>query len=243
MKRIMISCFSVFLMCGLLASAGFSQDVQQVLDKMLEAQGGRKVLEGVKDMTTSADLEIVMQGISGTGTMYSKEPDKSRIDMEFMGMVLTQAYDGKVAWMINPQAAVAEEMPEELADLFIKGSIGNGAFLDPKKFGLTYKLKDKEEIEGKEYLVLERVYEDGYTMTFYVDPESYLIYKTIAMTLDEMMAEVEEETIMTDYKKVDGVMLAHSIKILQEGEEVVYITVTDVTFNSGLEDSLFEMEK
>ena len=38
-------------------------------------------------------------------------------------------------------------------------------------------------------------------------------------------------------------MVAHSMTILQDGAEFVRMTLTKVTFNSGLEDSLFQMSR
>jgi outer membrane lipoprotein-sorting protein len=63
-----------------------------------------------------------------------------------------------------------------------------------------------------------------------------------ADSFDETMSEVVEENIMSDYKKVEGVMIAHFQTILQDGTEYGTITVRDVKFNSGLEDSFFKKE-
>jgi hypothetical protein len=243
MKKALSCSIAGLFLFGLLVSPGFSQDSQKIVDKMIEAMGGRKVLEGIKDSTTAGDMDIVAMGITGTITMYTKEPNKMRMDLEFMGMVMTQAFDGEMAWGIDPNSGATEESPEDMKNILKNTSLGNAAYLTPKKFGITYKAKGKEKIEGKEYLVLDRVHEDGYTMTFYIDPDTYLIYKTKSMALDEMMAEVEEETVMTDYKKVNGVMTAFSIQIYRDGEEFVALTLTEVIYNTGLEDSLFKIEK
>jgi outer membrane lipoprotein-sorting protein len=57
-----------------------------------------------------------------------------------------------------------------------------------------------------------------------------------------MGVEVELESITTDYKNVEGIMMAHSMTIFQDGEEFLTMTIEEVTFNSGLEDTLFKME-
>ena len=61
-------------------------------------------------------------------------------------------------------------------------------------------------------------------------------------SFDEMMTEIVEETVMSDYKKVEGVMTAHFLTILRDGVEFATMTVTDMDFNSGLEDSFFKKE-
>jgi outer membrane lipoprotein-sorting protein len=58
-----------------------------------------------------------------------------------------------------------------------------------------------------------------------------------------MEVEVDTETVLSDYKKVDGTMIPHTIVIIQNGEVFMTITLTEVSFNTGLEDSLFKMNE
>ena len=241
-KLLSFSLLGLFIL-GLLVVPGSSQNADEILERIIKAQGGRKLLESIKDVTTIANMELTQMGISGSGTMYVKEPNKMRLDMEFMGMIVTQAFDGETAWWISPQSVNAENMPEELAEVMRHSSFGNSALLDPAKYGIKYTYKGKENIEGKDYLVLDRVHSGGYTIALYIDPETYLIYKMKQDSFDEMMTEIVEETIMSDYKKVDGVMTAYVLTILRDGTEFGTLTVTDVDFNSGLEDSFFKKEE
>ncbi|GAH91450.1 unnamed protein product, partial [marine sediment metagenome] len=71
------------------------------IKKMIEVQGGKKVFESIEDMTLYGTLEMAQQGLSGSITIYKKEPDKMRRDIEIMGMIITQAYDGETAWGVN----------------------------------------------------------------------------------------------------------------------------------------------
>jgi outer membrane lipoprotein-sorting protein len=57
-----------------------------------------------------------------------------------------------------------------------------------------------------------------------------------------MGVEVEAEQFNSNYKKVNGVMIAYSIVSFMDGEESQKITIEAVSFNTGLEDSLFIRE-
>ncbi len=241
MRKILSFSLLSFFVLGLLVSPGSSQDVKKVLEKVIEAQGGRKLLESINDTTSKATMDLTMMGMSGIVAMYMKEPDMVRMEMDFMGMLFTQAYDGETAWMINPQTGGEEVLPDEMAAVVKAGSYGNSAFLDPEKYGISYSLKGKENIEGKDYLILERAYSDGYIISFYIDPDTYLIYKTKQNSFDEMMSEIIEEAVLSDYKKVQGVMTAHTITILRDGAEFGILIITEVQINTGLEDSFFKM--
>jgi len=48
---------------------------------------------------------------------------------------------------------------------------------------------------------------------------------------------------MGDYRKEGDAMVAHTMTILQDGAEFARMTITKITYNSGLEDSLFQMGK
>ena len=242
MKKVAVAGILLALVAGLTVSAQ-AQDAKGLLDKMIQAQGGRAALAAVKDSTTSGALEMVQMGMNGSVTMYQKEPDKIRIDIEIMGMVITQAFDGQKAWMTNPQSGSTEEMPETQAASMRRQALGNDSLLNPDKYGISYVLKPKEKVGDKEYFVLEQTYKDGTKATIYIDPGTYLIYKAKAKTQDMTGADVEGETVFDDYKKEGDLMVAHKMIVYQGGAEFIRMTFTKVVNNSKLEDSFFMMSK
>ncbi|MBC8358598.1 MAG: outer membrane lipoprotein-sorting protein [Candidatus Aminicenantes bacterium] len=245
MKKILSFCLLSFFLLSLLTSPGYSQKASDILDKMIDAQGGKKVLGSIKDTTISGSLEMIAVGASGSVTIYHKEPNKVRMDMEMMGMVITVAFDGETAWMINPQTGSTEEMSGKDAEDMKRDvyDFGYSALLYPEKYSITYAYKGKEKIEGKDYFVLEQIFSDGHKKTLYIDSKTYLTFKIKDITLNDSGVEVEEEEFRSDYKKVDGVMFPHSITSFEDGGEAAKVTVTNVKFNTGLENSLFEMSK
>lgn len=243
MKKSLSLTLTGLLMFGLLSGQVFGQSADEILEKMIEAQGGRDKLASVKDTTGTGTFDMPAMGMSGDMTRYQKEPDLLRMDIEVMGMAMTQAYDGEIAWAINPQTGMTEEMPELQAEYFKRDTLGFGAILNPKKYGISFTYKGKEKIEDTEYHVLEQSFSDGYTITIYVDTKTYLTYKIKATTLDQMMMETESESYMSDYREIDGVMTAFQMNFFQGGEEFIVFTASEIKYNTGLEDSLFKMEK
>jgi len=244
MKKTLIWVLAGLFILSILPVQGFGQTSKEVLDKMIETQGGRKALEAAKDTTISGTMELVQQGMNATLTMYQKEPNMMRMDIEVMGMVITQAFDGQKAWFLNPQTGATEEMPESLAKEFKRQSLGNDSILNPEKYGITYELKGKEKVGDKDCLILEQTMSDGHKSTLYVDSATYLTNKTKTMTMGQMGGgEVLTETLMSDYRKEGDLMAAHSMTILQDGAEFARMTLTKITYNSGLQDSLFQMAK
>ena len=243
MKKIFSACILSLFLLSLMTSPGLSQETSDILKKMVEAQGGKKAFENIKDMTSSGTVELTQMGMTGSMTTYKKEPDKVRMDIELMGMILTQAYDGETAWWVNPQTGSREEVPELQAEDIKRMALGLDYIIYPEKYGISFAYKGKEKIEEKEYLVLEQTFSDGHKATLYIDPKTYLTHKTKSTAMDQMGVEVEQETFESDFKKVNGMTIGHSIIIFQDGEEFMKFTLTEVTFNSGLEDSLFKMSE
>lgn len=242
-KFFTISLLGLFLF-SIVGSPGFSQDAKKLLDKVINATGGRKVMEAIKDTTFSGTMDLIQMGLSATITFYHKEPNMLRQDMEVMGMFISSAFDGESGWTVNPQTGATEDIPESAQEEAKNEALGFGKswMLYPEKHGITLADKGKETVDGKEYLLLEMAFENGETSLFYIDPKTYLPYKTKTMTLNQMGIEVEQESIMENYKKVNGLNFAHSIIIYQDGEEFGSLVVDEVKFNSGLEDSFFKKQ-
>jgi outer membrane lipoprotein-sorting protein len=241
MKKMLTLCILGVFLLSLTTSTGFSQTAKEILDKMIEASGGRKAIESVDDSTVTGTIELIQQGLSGTLTMYKKEPNKMRIDVEIMGMLITQAYDGEMAWWVNPQTLATEEMPETEAASMKRDALPRDSVFNPEKYGITFTYKGKEPLDGKDHYIIEQTYADGFKMTIYVNSETYLPTKSTG-TVSSQMGELEFEQYASDYKKVNGLMIAHTVTTYINGEESRIIKISEIKNNTGLEDSLFKME-
>jgi outer membrane lipoprotein-sorting protein len=244
MRKFFTLSFVCLLLLSFTANPGFSQDASSVLEKMIEASGGRKALENIKDTTISGTFDITQMGMQGSMTISHKEPNMFRQDIEIMGMVITNAFDGEMGWMINPQTGAAEELPDDMQGQAKRGALGYGSaiLLHPEKFGITYKLKGEETVDDVKCTVLEQVYEDGHVALMYIDNSTHLLYKSSQPSLNQMGVEVETDVIFSDYKNVDGLPSPHLVTIYQDGEEFAVMTVSEIKFNTGYEDSYFKME-
>ena len=240
-KSLSMSVLCLFCL-GLLVTPGMSQDIKEIRAKMIEASGGAEMYENLEDLTITGTLDLTMQGLSGSLTIYKKEPDKRRTDIEVMGMLITQAYDGEMAWYTNPQTGAAEELSGDQAAQLKRQAMPSLAAVYPEKYGISWEYKGKETIEDKEYLVLSSVYPDGFAVTVYVDPSTYLTFKTKSRTTGQMGTEVEVEQYSADYKKMGGMVFPALITSYQDGEEYSVISIEDVKTNMGLEDSMFKMQ-
>jgi hypothetical protein len=225
-------------------AAAVNKEALAVVDKMIAAMGGRKALESIKDTTISGTAEIVQFGITAPVTIYQKEPNKMRVDITIAeaNMTIIQAFDGLKGWYTNPQSGSTEEMPDYMAKEFARQAGQNQAVLFPQKNNVAFALKPKAAIEGKDYLVLEQTAADGHKTTIFLDPATYLPYRTAERTLDQNGAEVDSETYSTNYQKVGGTLVPYSIRVVQNGADAQKMTITAVTYNTNLDDAFFTLK-
>jgi outer membrane lipoprotein-sorting protein len=225
------------------AASGYTggPSAEDILAKVIEAQGGRETLDKIRDRTIAGTMNMIQAGSSASVTMYQKKPNKMRMEFEVSGEMMIQGYDGKSAWYINPQTGKTQEVPAEAAKDIRRQAIGNDALLNPKKYGVTYEYRGSEKVKEKDCHVLQQIFADGYTVSHFFDSKTFFLVKSESTDKDQNGVEVRSETYYTEYKKVEGVPTPHEVSILQDGREFTRIKIVQVKFNSGLEDSLFKM--
>jgi outer membrane lipoprotein-sorting protein len=191
-----------FLMLGLNILPLRAQAEKDILEKMITAMGGREALAGIKDTKTTGTMELIQMGMTTPMTIYQKEPNKFRLEIEVMGYSIIQVFDGQKAQITNPQTGEVMELPAEQTKGMVKQALGNQVWLDPAKYGITYTYKGEEPVDGKKCYVLEQKFKDGDVATIYLEAATYLPYLTRNKAISKSGAEVAAETKLTDYRKV-----------------------------------------
>ena len=232
--------FSLFLSVQLLS---FSQTLDDIIQGMIRAQGGKEAIENIVDMTIKGSIEVPQQDVSVSFTQYKKEPDKRRIEFEVDGLRQIQGFDGKRAWETIPETGKTVEIPGEDAEDIKRGSLALAWILYPEKYGISLALKGREKIEGKTYLLIEQTFSDGDRSLLSVDPDKYTIFKIKSSMLDEMGVKEDTETYLSDYKSVKGYIMAHTLTSYLRGKVYMKITYKKVKVNTGLKEDPFRMKR
>lgn len=227
---------------ALLAPSAWAQTVDELITKHTDAMGGLAKLKAVSAIKTTGRM-MVGPGIELPLVMYQRRPNSFRMEFSMQGMTGTQAYDGKNAWMVmpmmgkkDPEAMGAEETKQmdEQAEF-------DGPLVDYKEKGNKVELVGKEPVEGADAYKLKVTLKNGNVRYLYLDAETYLQVKaeskrTIRGT------EMESESLMSDFKEVDGMMVPFAIDAGAKGSpQRQKIVIEKVEFNPTLSDTLFAM--
>lgn len=222
----------------------FALTVDEVIEKNIEAKGGREKLEAVKSMKTTGKL-FAMGGMEAPFTMYNKRPDHYRFEATIQGMSMVQAYDGETAWSIMPFGGSTEpqKIPDMQAQSTKQQADMDGFLLNYKERGYKVELVGKEEVEGTEVYHLKLTnlgMLEGMTIDIYLDAEHFIeIKQSMKGSFEEQAFEVD--TYMGDYKEVEGMMMAHSIDVKMGGQTVSTLVLEKIEINAEIDDSIFTM--
>src|SRR5213592_4738942 len=98
MRNILL-CWAALLVAGALPAADELTKADTILDKYIEATGGKAAYEKRHTEVSTGTLEIVGKGIKGTITSYRSEPNKSLTEVDIQGIgKVTEGTDGTIAW-------------------------------------------------------------------------------------------------------------------------------------------------
>ncbi|MDX1315333.1 MAG: hypothetical protein R3356_07505, partial [Eudoraea sp.] len=183
------------------------QDLETIIKKHEKAIGfeAMQKTESIKisAVTSTMGMEIFM-------TMYEKQPDKNRIEMDFNGMQMITVVNGDKGYMINPMMGSSEPVAisgAELASAKNQKVLGSG-FSEALKENRV-ELIGESEFEGKAVYKLKMETEAGPAYA-YIDKSDYLVLG-MELEMTQMGQTITAMVKMMDYKEVNGFMLAHKM--------------------------------
>ena len=225
------------------ASLAPAQTLDDILAKNFGAKGGLAKIRAVQSMRITGKMTIG-PGMEAPATIEVKRGDKARMDITFQGMTLTpMVLNGSTGWKLMPIQGNANPealSPEEIKDALEQADM-DGFLVDYKTKGHTIEYLGKEKVEGTDAYKLKVTLKSGDVRTVYIDTDSNLEIKIESKTT-KRGAEVEGDTILGDYKEVDGLIMPHSIDGGQKGSPGrQVITITKIEINPKIDDARFVM--
>ncbi|HTQ79561.1 MAG TPA: hypothetical protein VMM92_06170 [Thermoanaerobaculia bacterium] len=226
------------------AVAVSAQTADEIIEKNIQAKGGREKLKAVQTLRMTGKMEVG-PGVQAPVTIEMKRPDKSRIEFIVQGMTGVQAVDGNSGWMVmpfmgktEPEAMAADDLKDikEQADF-------EGPLFDYKTKGNQVELLGKVDVEGTPAWKLKVTQKDGDITYFYLDADAYLEIRTEGKRTKRGQ-ELDLETTSGDYKTVDGLVFPFSITVKPKGAPAGQtLTITKIEVNPSVDDSRFAMPK
>lgn len=222
-----------------------AQTADEVIEKHLEASGGRAALSKITSRVATGTISLTTPGgdVEGSIELYNKAPNKSRtlikVDLRNLGLgqvVQDQRFNGISGYAIDSLNGNREITGDQLE--ITKAGRFPSPLLDYKSAGVKVELIGKEKVDGHDAYVLKLSPPAGPMPRVYIDAESYLIVRTV-VTLDvPQLGSVEQTVDMSDYRDVDGVKVAFHTRSANQLQTIT-ITFTKVEQNIPIDDAMF----
>ncbi|MDH3404654.1 MAG: hypothetical protein OES32_15505 [Acidobacteriota bacterium] len=216
--------------------------LDEVLRNYYEAIGGEDAWMDVQSFKMTGTM-LMGPGMLAPFTVYSARPDRLRLEFTFNGMTGIQAIDGDEAWMLMPfmGKTVPEAMPEDMTKQLKDQLDIEGPLVSFGDKGHTLEYLGPAQAQGTDAYKIKATLASGTEQVFYLDGEAFVPFLVEGKSTIQGN-EVETETIFSDYKDVEGLMLAHSIEGRikgQPGGQV--ITIEEVEVDGDLSEVEFGM--
>ena len=248
MKRIL----TTLILCSVIAVAAFAQggpqkpatdgksaalpSVDQILDKYVQALGGKAAIEKVTSTVATGTFELPAMGMSGPLEIYAKAPNKNAAIINISGFGMVQSgFNGTIGWSQDPQSGFRELTGAELADTKREADFYKEIKL--KQLFPKMTLTGKEKVGERDAYVIEATPADGKPEKMYFDTQTGLLLR-VDSDRESPLGLTHVETYYEDYKDTGGVKMPSTIKIVRPDISFTLKT-TDVKQNVSIDDAKF----
>jgi|SRR4051812_5384421 len=237
----MKNCIRGFIVFSALACAVSlsAQTADEIVQKYLEAIGGKSAISQVKSLSMETAVQIM--GNDAPSKTVILDGVGYRTDTEFNGVKLVQCYTETGGWMVNPMTGSTDPaaMPEDQYKLGKAQIYIGGALYDYAARGGKVELLSKETNAYK----IKLTSKDNVDAIYVIDPTTYLV-KSVISKGKMQDQDVEITSSFSDYRKTDvGYLLPYSIDLDLGGQFSLSIAVKKVELNKTIDPAIFAMPK
>jgi len=235
-RRIAIGVSLLLAAAGTLLAADELPKAETILDKYVQATGGKAAYLKVHNEISTGSMELAANGIKGHITVYRAEPELSYTELDIEGVgKIQEGSDGKIAWSLSalqgPRLKEGDEKASTLRDAKFQGELNwRDNYKQAKTVGV-------EQVDGKDCYKVELTPNEGSPVTRFYDKESGLLVKT-AMTVSTPMGEIAAESVASDYRKEGDILVPHKMVQKAAGQEMTF-TIESVKYNSEIPKDRF----
>ena len=226
------------------ASEGDMAKAKEIIAMAVDAYGGLEKLQAVKTIViearTAANSPMGPMNLDVKG--YQVYPDKFRQDIKMPQGEMSVAFNGTSGFALTPMGP--QPLPPEMT-----ASMKDGIFREPVWLLVNLMQGDSsiqyagtEEVMGKPAFILLVKQPSGEMLKIFISEETHYIVK-MGFRETEQGVTLNKESLMDDYRDVDGVKIPYHLVQNVEGEQFTETHISSVTINAELDDSLFQEPK
>src|SRR5215510_912209 len=219
--------------------------VDQILDKYVQAIGGKAAFEKLKTRVMKGTWENLTTSRVSPIEIYAKAPNK-RVEIFLIGDYdSSRGFNGAVGWSLN----MTETGFRELSGHGLAAEKREAEFYREIKLRELYPkstLAGKEKVGDREAYVIEATPAEGDSEKLYFDVQTGLLIRRDGkqeMPKDgripvESMIKIPVESYFEDYREIDGVKLPFTVRHSLPGVRTI-TKFKEIKHNTPIEDAKF----
>jgi hypothetical protein len=229
----------VFIMALVIAGTANAQNVDEVVNKHIEAIGGKEKWRTINSLKSEASLNV--QGTEIPITLHQLHNKAFRQDYTVMNMNAFSLIRVDSGWnympfqgQTSPEPLTAEALKIGQEQLDIQGDL-----LDYAAKGNKVELLGKEELEGTEVFKIKLTKKSGNEVTQFIDTKTYYLF-SVANKLNVNGQEMEMKTNYSNFQKLpEGIVVPFTMESSALPAPMIY---KKYEVNPSIPESVFKLK-
>lgn len=217
----------------------FSENVDDIIAKHIEAHGGIKAWNKVESLKITANFTSF--SIEKEYSCYKTKSGSYYGDFHLGEQRVIESYHDNFGWTIDPWQDInyARKVNSGELNAFAQKAEFFTPFYNYKEKGHSVEYTGKEKVDGKDFYVLKLTRSNGKVETWYLDTKTYLEYMCISEWVD-FAYSVPSEVYFDEFQSVNGLVIPFFVErtFLQRDR---ILLIEKVEINPEIDESLFEM--
>jgi hypothetical protein len=223
------------LFIGCAAKPQDTPTADQILDKYIQALGGKDAIEKVTSRVMKGSMENPDEGSSSPAEFYMKPGAfYSKIDVAGYGVV-EQGIKGDTGWSQDPDSGLKNMSRNDIAAALRDHDVHRELRL--KELYPTMTVSRANE-NGHEYYLIEATPAKGAPEKLLFDPASGLLVKQTVERVTQEEGIVPTDIFYEDYKDFDGVKVPTTVRQVTPDYTSI-MKIKEVQNNAPIDDSKF----
>lgn len=241
-QRASLSCAALLLVlaaAGVSRAAGQLPSAQEVIDRYVEAIGGRAAIEGHTSSHARGSIEIVGQGLTGEMELWAAAPDRMLVRVTFPAAELesTTGYNGEIGWSMDAMTGERVLQGGELTQLVDEADYYGDLHL-AENFS-EMELVEQTEFNGQAAYKLRLVYQSGREVFEYFAVESGLLIGQEGPQ-ESIMGSMNVVSAFDDYQQVRDVLVPMSLEQDLSGLQTYRVSIESMELDN-VDPAVFDL--
>jgi CubicO group peptidase (beta-lactamase class C family) len=217
--------------------------VEDLMARVARAAGGEQAIRKHISLVTQIEIDLVHQGVTGTGTTWAKAPGMSASETTLTALgkklgTIRSFFDGAAGGEQVSFAAGETYAGKRLEDVRIASDFYE--VLNWKTLYKEVKIKGKQKLGDEEVYVVVKTPERGNPVTDYYSTNSFFLVRRDTIHWSETMNQgIPATTTYSDFRNIDGIIVPFRIVSNTAANGDVVTRIKTARFDVAVPDAVF----